>query len=87
MLKYFFEKWREIFPNVLTSSQTIYLENLDGAADCVRSQSSKRIDFYCNYEETNTKMFVYIKFVCHNICLDRVIIVSPDTDVAAMSLY
>ena len=32
-------------------------------------------------------MFAYIKFLCHNIHLNRVIIVSSDTDVAAVSLY
>ena len=32
-------------------------------------------------------MLAYINFLCDNICLDMVIIVSPDTDVAVISLY
>ena len=40
---------------ILNSSQTIYLSNLDGAADRVTSQSSERIDFYCDHEEADTK--------------------------------
>ena len=32
-------------------------------------------------------MFAYIKFLCDNIRLSRVTIVSPDTGVAVMSLY
>ena len=32
-------------------------------------------------------MFPYMKFLCDNIHLSRVTIVSPDTDVAVISLY
>ena len=74
-------------PYVLVSSQTIYLANLDGATDRITSWSSKRIDFYCNHEEADTKIFAYIKFLCDNIRLNRIIIVSPDTDVTLISLY
>ena len=38
--------------------------NLDDAADRVTSQSSERIEFYCDHEEANTKIFTYIKFLC-----------------------
>ena len=37
-----------------------FLANLDGAADRVTSQISKRIDFYCDHEEPDTKnLYVY----------------------------
>ena len=74
-------------PNVLASSQIIYLANLDGATDCATSQSRERIYFDCSHEEADTKMFAYIKFLCDNTCLISVIIVSLDTDVAMISLY
>ena len=74
-------------PNVLTSSETIYLANLDGATDRVTSQSSERIAFYCDHEEADTKMVVYIKFLCDNICLNKVIIVLPNSDAVVISLY
>ena len=32
-------------------------------------------------------MFAYIKFLCDNIRLSKVTTVSPDTDVAVISLY
>ena len=32
-------------------------------------------------------MFAYIKFLCDTIRLNKVIIVSPDTDVAVASLF
>ena len=72
---------------ILTSSQTIYLSNVDGAADRVTNQSSDRIDFYCDHDEAGTKISAYIKFLCDDICLNRIIIVSPDTDVTVMSLH
>ena len=75
-----FSKKIETLPKVLTSFQTIYLTNLDGATDRVTSQSSERIDFYCDHKEAYTKMFAYIKFICDNIRPSRVIIGSPDTD-------
>ena len=64
----------------------VYLTNLDGATDRVVSQSSERIDFYCDHEEADTKMFAYIKFLCDNIRLSRVTIVSR-TLIAMISLY
>ena len=61
------------------------MANLDGATDRVTSQRSERIDYY-NHEEADTKMFAYIKFLFENIRLNRVRIVSPDSDVAVIFL-
>ena len=63
-------------PNDLTSSQTIHLANLDGATDRLTSQGSERIEFYCNHEEADTKMFANIKFLCDNTRLSRVTVES-----------
>ena len=87
LVKHVFQKWTETFPYVLTSSQTIYLANLNAATDCVTSPSSERIDFYSDHEEAATKLFAFIKFLCDNIRLNRIILVSPDTDVTVISLY
>ena len=86
-MKYLFPRWRETLPNVLTSTQTNYLKNLDDAIDHVASQSSERIAVYCDHEKADTKMVAYIKFLCDNTRLKRAIIVSPDSDVALISLY
>ena len=86
-MKYLFQKWRETLPNVLNSSQTNYLGNPDRTTDRVTSQSRERIGFYCDHEEVDTKMVTYIKFLFDNIRLSRVNIVSPDSDVAVISLY
>ena len=85
--KYSFQKQKEKLPIVLTFFQTIYLTNLDSATDRVTSQSSEGIDFYCNHEEADSKIFAYIEFFGDNICLSSVTIVSLDTDVAVISLY
>ena len=37
LVKKVFQKWRETLPYVLTSSQTIYLANVDGATDHLTS--------------------------------------------------
>ena len=63
-----------------------FLANLDGATDYVTSQSSERIDFHWNHDKADTKMFTYNKFLCDNIRLSKIIIVSPDTDVTVISL-
>ena len=84
--KYLFQRWRKTLSKVLTS-QTIYLANLDVATDRVKSQRSERIDFYCDHEKADTNTFRNIKFLCDNIRLNRVIIISPDTDVAVIFLH
>ena len=70
----------------LTSFQTNYLANLDGITYRVTSQRSERIGFYCKHEKADSKTFAYVKVLYDNICLNR-IIVSPDSDVAVISLY
>ena len=72
---------------VLTSFQTNYLANPDGKTVRVTSQRSERIDFYRNCDKADTKMFPYIKLLCDNISVNRVIIVSPGSDVALICLY
>ena len=55
-MKKVFKKWRETLPYVLTSSQTIYLANLDGAADRVTSQSTmKEFIFVATTEKLTQK--------------------------------
>ena len=73
-------------PKVSTSFQTNYLAYLGSATYRLTSQRTGRIEFYCNHEEADSKMSAHIKFLFDNICLNR-IIVSPDSDVAVMSLY
>ena len=60
LVKYLFQKLREKLPHVLTSFQIIYLANLDGPTDRVTSQSSERINVYCDHKEADTKMIIFV---------------------------
>ena len=58
LVKYVFQKQRETLKD-LTSFQTFYLTNIDGATDRVTSQNSERIGFYCDHEEADTYVSIY----------------------------
>ena len=81
-MNYIFQQWKEILSEHLTSYQSVYPANLYAAKEC-----SKRIEFYCDYEEAGTKIFAYIKFLSNTVQLKRVIIDSSDTDLTVISLY
>ena len=78
-------KLRLMQKNGFLIKSTVYLANLDGATDRVTNQSSERNGFYCDHEETDTKMLAHIKFLCDNIRLNRVTNVSPDSGVVVIS--
>ena len=87
LVNYIFQHWKESLSGHLSSFQSVFLANLDGTTDCATSECCNRIEFYCNHEEADTKMFSYVKFLCDTAHLKQVIIDSPDTDVAVISLY
>ena len=87
MVKYVFQKWKKNIAIRFNFLSNHLLANLDGATDYVTSQSSERIDFHCNHDKADTKMFTHIKFLCDNTRLNKIIIVSPDTDVTVISFH
>ena len=87
MVSNVFQQWKEILSEHLRSYQSVYLVNLDGMTDFATKECSKKKKFYCDHEEADTKMFAYIKFLSNTVQLKVVIIDSPDTDVAVISLY
>ena len=67
-----------------------YLSNKTNMVNYVFQQwkkMSEKIKFYCDHEEADTKMFTKINFLSNTVQLKRVIIDSPETDVAVISLY
>ena len=68
-----------------------YLSNETNMVNYVFQQWKKilleKIQFYCDHEEADTKMFTKINFLSNTVQLKRVIIDSPETDVAVTSLY
>ena len=87
LVNYIFQQWEKILSEYLSSYQSVYLAKLHGTTDCLTKQHSKRIEFYCDHGETDTKIFAHIKFLSDKVQLKKVIIHSPDTYVDVMSLY
>ena len=52
----------------------------------MHNKTSKWINLFL-LQEADTKMFANSKFLCDNIRLNRIIVVSPDTDVRVISLH
>ena len=46
----------------------------------------KKIEFYCDHEEADTKMFAYFQLLSNTVQLKRVIINSPDTSPCDISV-
>ena len=76
------EKYCQMFQPPL---KPYFWANLYGVIARLTSQSSEITDFYCDHKKADTKMLVYIKFLCDDIRSNRVIIVLPDTDVVMIS--
>ena len=53
----------------------------------ITSEEITVIDLICNHEEADSKMFVYCHFALTENMLQRIIICSPDTDVAVICCY
>ena len=64
-----------------------YLKNLNNKINLVKYLLQIWRETICVANlDANTKIFGYIKFLCDNMRLNKVIIVSPDTNVAVVSL-
>ena len=62
------------------------IAHLDGTITLVKNSHSEKLDWACDYEEADTKMFVACKYLVDRHNIQRIIIYSPDTDVL-MYLY
>ena len=63
------------------------MANLNGTTSLIKNIGSCQLNFTCDHEEADTKMFVYLEHIIREIPVQRAIIHSPDTDVAIISLY
>ena len=88
MVNHLFKQWKEILSEYLSWYQSVYLANLNGTTHFVTKDAAKKeIEFYCDHEEADTKVFAYVQFFSNTVQLKRVIINSPDTEVPVISLY
>ena len=88
MVNHLFKQWKEILSEHLSWYQSVYLANLNGTTHFVTKDATKKeIEFYCDHEEADAKVFAYVQFFSNTVQLKRVIINSPDTEVPVISLY
>ena len=87
LVNYIFESWKNSLPLTLTDYQTMILCHLDGTSLKIQQQSTTQLDWTCDNEEADSKMFVYVDYIAKTEDLQRIIIHSPDTDVAIIACY
>ena len=91
LVTFLFDLWALHFPSKLKENQVLYLANLDGSITEITSSSSSssssKLSWESDHEEADSKMFVLCKYLADEYELDRVIITSPDTDVAVIACY
>ena len=71
----------------LQDNQILILTHLDGSTDKITCQSSSKFNWSTDHEEADSKMFVFCKYLLDNYNVLRIIISSPDTDVAVIACY
>ena len=87
LISYIFSKWKVEIPRSLFRNQRIFLFNLDGSCDELGEGSSFTHEWSCDHEEADSGMFVISHYLYKHFRLDRMIISSPDTDVAVISCF
>lgn len=87
LVNYCFDRWKASFSTKMNESQTVYLAELDGSTTKISSNESLPTDLYCDHEEADSRMLVFCKMIAENHNIKRMIIQSPDTDVAVIACY
>ena len=65
----------------------IYLADIDGLTTKIGTSTTTVLEFTCDQEEADTRMFAYRKYIAIRNSIQRLIIFFPDTDVAVISCY
>lgn len=87
LIDYIFHRLKSTVQSKLRSRQEITLCFNDGSAIKFTNTSSETLDFRCDHEEADSKMFVYLHHASLSTNIKRIIINSPDTDVAVIACY
>ena len=87
LIKCLFLKWRYSFNKKLYDNQVMYLADIDGSTIKLLQQCSAVLEFKSDHEEADTKMFAYEKYIATEHPIKKMIIFSPDTNVAVMSCF
>ena len=87
LVTYIFNKWIAILPGKLTQNQHVLFANLDGTSTEILENKCNNLELITDHEEADSKIFVYCKYLCQLNQIHRIVIESPDTDVAVICCY
>ena len=82
MVNYDFEKWKTAFSESLCNNQLILMANLDVT---VTYNQFTTLEWTFDHDEADSKMFVF--YLLEQYHVKRIMICSPDTDVAVICCY
>jgi len=94
LLTFLLSDWCESLPGQLKDDQTLILASQDGSAVKVTKTLNREdiIPLYSDHQEADTRMFVHCEYITNqssdsNNSSKRIIVFSPDTDVAVLCWY
>ena len=94
LLTFLLSDWCENLPGQLKDDQTLILASQDGSAVKLTKTMNREdvIPLYSDHEEADSRMFVHCEYIANqlsdiNNSTRRIIIFSPDTDVAVLCWY
>ena len=80
--------WCEKIPPKLTNNQSLVIGQENGNAKRITRMAVTYVEeLECDHEETDSRMFIHAHYAAENENASRVIITSPDTDVAMLCLF
>ena len=87
LVKFMCDDWIKLIPSKLESHQKVILGLQDGTClEIGRRGVNEESDLECDHEEADTRMLLHRKQSKVNGC-DRVVVCSPDTDVAVLCCH
>ena len=80
--------WCEKIPPNLTNNQSLVIgQEIGNAKKITRMAVTDEEELECDHEEADSRMFIHAHYAAENENAGRVIITSPDTDVAVLCLF
>ena len=89
LVNYVFQTWSETFQSKLQNNQLLVLTHLDVSTTEITCQTSTKVNWkqITRGGGADSKMFVFCKYMMEVYNVQRIIIASPDTDVAVIACY
>ena len=88
LIAFLISDWCKTMQNKLTEHQSVVLADEEGYAVIVTQTGTSNIpELYSDHEEADSRMFAHAKYAVDNQEAGRIVITSPDTDVAVLCIY